>query len=208
MYHRIAEASIDPWQLAVSPANFEQHLQVLENRFPFIATSRLVSWLQSKSKLSNKSVCLTFDDGYSDNFICAKPLLEKYECPGTFFIPSAFIEQRQYIGSDELITLLLSAAKLPASLLLHINQELFSFELGPDSTLTDGQREKQKYWVGTDEPPNRRCHLYLALRERLKLMSFGAQQKVLQEIREWTCSSYPMQDKRDSGLATKNRTKG
>jgi peptidoglycan/xylan/chitin deacetylase (PgdA/CDA1 family) len=185
MYHRIAETSIDPWQVTVSPANFEQHLQVLKKKFNIIPTSRLVSQLQAKSNFSGKSICLTFDDGYSDNFLYAKPLLEKYECPATFFIPDAYIDQRQYIGSDELIFLLLSTAKLPASLSLYINQELFVFELGQDSTLTDEQKQKHELWVGTDKPPTKRCELYMALRERLQYLHFKALQNVLKEVRLW-----------------------
>ncbi|MGL5511071.1 MAG: hypothetical protein ACRDB1_15735, partial [Microcoleaceae cyanobacterium] len=30
MYHRIAEPSIDPWGLAVTPAHFAEHLEILK----------------------------------------------------------------------------------------------------------------------------------------------------------------------------------
>jgi len=200
MYHRIADVTIDPWQLAVSPANFEQHLQVLKKEFTIIPCSQLISCLQTKSDFPKRGVCLTFDDGYRDNYEFAKPLLEKYECPATFFIPNNYIGQKQYIGTDELIPILLSTPQLPTIFSLSINQEVLNFDLGTDSFLTDVQKEKQKVWLGLNAPPNKRCELYLILRERLKALSFRNLRTVLDEIRLWAgitkitqiSESYPM----------------
>src|SRR4051794_17154479 len=102
MYHRITDESIDPWQLAVNPYFFEQHLEVLQKRFKVIRVNELIHQLTTKLITAN-SVCITFDDGYRDNFLNAKPLLEKYKCPASFFIPTLYIGQEQMFWWDELL---------------------------------------------------------------------------------------------------------
>jgi hypothetical protein len=44
-------------------------------------------------------VCITFDDGRSDNFVYAVPLLKKYRLTATFFITTGFID-RSFVTDD------------------------------------------------------------------------------------------------------------
>ena len=84
LYHRVATPRTDPWSLCVSPAHFEQHLEVLRSfvrtRLDRIATRR---W--------RPSVAITFDDGYADNLHEAARLLKRYDTPATFFIATGYI---------------------------------------------------------------------------------------------------------------------
>jgi hypothetical protein len=43
MYHRISDVTTDPWELAVSPVNFDEHLQVLHENFNIIPVKELVN---------------------------------------------------------------------------------------------------------------------------------------------------------------------
>jgi peptidoglycan/xylan/chitin deacetylase (PgdA/CDA1 family) len=40
-----------------------------------------------QGKIERNSIYVTFDDAYYDNFLYAKPILEKYHCPATFLCP-------------------------------------------------------------------------------------------------------------------------
>lgn len=101
MYHRIAEDSIDPWDLAVSPACFEEQLQVLRrHRYPV----RLDEFVERHraGTLPHNAVALTFDDGYVDNLVAGKPRLAAADIPATVFIVSGKIGQREAFWWDEL----------------------------------------------------------------------------------------------------------
>lgn len=85
MYHMISE-HLDQRKskfnrLRVKPKQFEKQLAWLKkNGF----TSYFLS--EISSNLPEKSIILTFDDGYKDNLINALPLLKKYGFKATIFI--------------------------------------------------------------------------------------------------------------------------
>lgn len=59
--------------------NFEEQLEYLkENGYNSISSNDLYDWLQFKKELPEKSVLITFDDGYTSTYKYALPLLEKY----------------------------------------------------------------------------------------------------------------------------------
>src|SRR5688572_7601228 len=82
LYHRVAEASSDPWSLAVKPAHFAEHLEVINRRARVLSVEELVAAIAG-DKLPRLAIVITFDDGYADNLLNAKPLLEKNDCPAT-----------------------------------------------------------------------------------------------------------------------------
>jgi peptidoglycan/xylan/chitin deacetylase (PgdA/CDA1 family) len=84
-YHRISAAPGALDGVCVSPENFAEQLDELRKRTNPIRLSELVQHIKDAS-LPEKSIAVTFDDGYADNLYTAKPLLEKYEIPATVFI--------------------------------------------------------------------------------------------------------------------------
>jgi peptidoglycan/xylan/chitin deacetylase (PgdA/CDA1 family) len=86
MYHEIV--SCDPQEIhAVSVANFSSQITWLqENGYTFIGLeSNLSSYLRDVL-LPQKLIVLTFDDGYSDNYTNALPVLRQRGIPATFFL--------------------------------------------------------------------------------------------------------------------------
>ncbi|HTI92568.1 MAG TPA: polysaccharide deacetylase family protein [Puia sp.] len=184
MYHRVVHLSADPWQLAVHPVYFEQHLQVLSRRFRVVAVNDLVMQLR-KGTVASNCVCITFDDGYSDNFINAKPLLEKYQCPATFFVATQFINRKHLFWWDELQHIMLDAEILPSVFSMVINNELIEYFLGEDAIMDETIRRKHLEWVAPDNPPTKRCELYLLVWSCLKPLPDAELQSALDRIRFW-----------------------
>ena len=89
-YHRISSSPGALDEVYVSPENFAEHLDELRKRTNPIRMSKLVQHLKDGS-LPDKSIAVTFDDGYTDNLYTAKPLLEKYEIPVTVFICTGYM---------------------------------------------------------------------------------------------------------------------
>lgn len=100
LYHRVARAAHDHWKLSVSPQHFEEQLQVLQHYNVMPLPELAQHW--GNNKLPRKSVAISFDDGYIDNYTTARPLLEKYNLPATFFITNGSIGTGNEFWWDEL----------------------------------------------------------------------------------------------------------
>lgn len=95
MYHYISNY---PGSISVSPYNFEKHCQgMAENGWRGISLQEAENFLLKGEKLPPKSVLISFDDGYLDNFIYAWPILKKYGHHGVIFVVTNRIVSNQKI---------------------------------------------------------------------------------------------------------------
>jgi peptidoglycan/xylan/chitin deacetylase (PgdA/CDA1 family) len=88
-YHRMlrqADEVIDD----VHQLMFERQLSVLTKYFNVLPLNKAAKLLQQNA-LPPRSVCITFDDGYLDNYDVALPILKKWRMPATFFIATAYM---------------------------------------------------------------------------------------------------------------------
>lgn len=87
-YHRVADLKDDPQLLAVSKKNFADHMQcIADTGYPVLPFDA-----QWPPKAGTPRICLTFDDGYADNYLNALPILEQFGFSATFFISTQCIE--------------------------------------------------------------------------------------------------------------------
>jgi peptidoglycan/xylan/chitin deacetylase (PgdA/CDA1 family) len=84
MCHRIADPPHDPWSLCVIPENFARQLEYIAANHTPISVDDLVAALDAGDAPPH-AIAVTFDDGYTDNLRVAKPLLDQFGIPATFF---------------------------------------------------------------------------------------------------------------------------
>ncbi|MEW6042442.1 MAG: polysaccharide deacetylase family protein [Elusimicrobiota bacterium] len=68
-------------------------MNYLKENFEVITVSKYLQKIEH-NQLAGNEVCITFDDGFKDNYIYAFPILQKYGLKATFFLTT------KYIGND------------------------------------------------------------------------------------------------------------
>jgi len=128
LYHRIFEAQSDYWDICVSPKHFREHLEYLSENFNVISLFELMRCLKGR-RLPKRAVVLTFDDGYADNLLEAKPLLERYDTPATVFVSTGHLGENREFWWDELEKLVLLAETFPRRLELSVGGKTHHWEM-------------------------------------------------------------------------------
>jgi peptidoglycan/xylan/chitin deacetylase (PgdA/CDA1 family) len=98
MYHSISD---DPepgvpayYRLATSPARFREQMQWLKDQsFTVIDLMEALRRLETGANDVQRTVVLTFDDGFRDFLHQAWPVLSEFGFSGTVFLPTAYIGQ-------------------------------------------------------------------------------------------------------------------
>src|SRR5262245_3403673 len=62
----------------VRPQTFEKHLRYLARHYHVVTMGQLMAWCERPEKTRRPLCAITFDDGWSDNYHHALPLLHKY----------------------------------------------------------------------------------------------------------------------------------
>ncbi len=101
-YHSISD-EIEPDE-TVTPEEFDRQLQYIKEKYRVISLEEAIRYLQGNLKKISGSIVITFDDGYSDNYHNAYPLLRKYNIPATIFLISDFIRNNggKYLSPSQI----------------------------------------------------------------------------------------------------------
>lgn len=90
-------------RLDINPALFESHLKVLhENNYRTYFVKDLPGILDGSIAYSDKSIILTFDDGYEDFYTDVFPLLKKYQMKATEYIIYDYIGRKGFLNDTEI----------------------------------------------------------------------------------------------------------
>lgn len=102
MHHHVSPVE---GMITVSPANFESQLKWMKARGYYSLTcDEFVGHLEGKP-VPPRSVLITFDDGYLDNWVYAYPLMKRYGFRGVIFLVTSWIGDgpvRPHLGQDAL----------------------------------------------------------------------------------------------------------
>lgn len=97
MYHNVeqSDTSRPNW---VSPERFRWQMQYLKKHgYRVIRLAELVEAIKEGKSLPRKTVVITFDDGYANNYTHAFPILQEYQFPAIIFVPSDLVGQEGFL---------------------------------------------------------------------------------------------------------------
>jgi peptidoglycan/xylan/chitin deacetylase (PgdA/CDA1 family) len=107
MYHSISSADTKPILVIgrpdkvklrlniVSPKSFDKQMAYLKNNgYQVIPLDDFVEGNKMGRRFPHKTVVITFDDGYVDNYTNAFPILKQYHLPATIFLITDFVGQK------------------------------------------------------------------------------------------------------------------
>ena len=84
MYHHVLEKS---GFIASSVDEFRSHMKFLaENGYKTLSVNEFIAYKKGELEVPKKSVCITFDDGWMDNYIYAYPIVKEFGLKANIFI--------------------------------------------------------------------------------------------------------------------------
>jgi peptidoglycan/xylan/chitin deacetylase (PgdA/CDA1 family) len=176
MYHRVADEVCDPWDLAVSPENFDNQLAMLKDEREVIPLADFAERLTSGT-LPSRATAITFDDGYACNAYVAAQLLQRHQLPATFFITTGAIGIEREYWWDELATLVIET-QVP-----HLERiQLGSVEVEVDFSAPPVPRHAVKEWRWYVAPSHQRLMNYMNLWKLMRPLPHTEQRVALDAL--------------------------
>lgn len=159
-YHRVNELDNDYNLLAVSKERFKQQMLWLKNNYSIVDSRD--DW----ENLDGNHICITFDDGYKDNYLNAVPILQECGIPATIFVSTATLKNNKIMWWDELEQIMLcSNVQYPNS-----------FELKDDEFST--------VWETSNMELRENC--YKALHYLMKnYINYSRRESWMQQLYQW-----------------------
>lgn len=111
MYHYVRNLKISryPEIKGLDYELFLQQIDFIRKNYTVVAMEDVISAVKTGEQLPDRAVLLTFDDGYLDHFVTVYPILRKFGLPGSFFVPSKALMDRQVLDVNKIHLLLASS---------------------------------------------------------------------------------------------------
>jgi peptidoglycan/xylan/chitin deacetylase (PgdA/CDA1 family) len=184
LYHRVADLCSDPQLLAVKPKHFAEHLEILKRKCTPLSVKDVKGAIQGRNP-PRHPVAITFDDGYADNLVNAKPLLEHYDIPATVFVATAYVGSNREFWWDDLERLILRSSALPEVLELGaLSGKGCKWTLGGKHGYNADA--DQSWNVQHPDNPTPRHALYRSLCKLLRPLSEDSRRETLDRLIVWS----------------------
>jgi len=129
MYHRFSRVDDG---VSTSPQRFAEQLDYLTEHYQIVSLSEVAGYLASGRPMPSGLAVLTIDDGYSDAYEIAFPILRQRNIPASLFVVTDFVDRKCWLWTDQLRYLTAHAS--PGTFEPTINGRPMRFELNGSST--------------------------------------------------------------------------
>lgn len=97
MYHAVADADEATDAFAVTKVRFLEQMETIRREgYTPVSLAELVNYVDYGANLPDNPVCITFDDGYLDNYTVAFPILKQYGYKATIFAIGSSVGKDTY----------------------------------------------------------------------------------------------------------------
>src|SRR5579864_8227255 len=98
VYHSVCDMQAERWErFNISPDLFAAHMRFLaDGGYTVLTVREVILRLQARQGFPPKAVCITFDDGYRNNFTHAFPELRRNGLRASFFVVTDYIDSGQH----------------------------------------------------------------------------------------------------------------
>lgn len=184
-YHRVKEFDLDPYSICITPDNFESHLGIIKTLGAFIRADLIGQYFRPEL-FSGLKFVITLDDGYSDNFETALPLLRKHDVPATFFV-TANDDGVKPFWWDILQAVFLMTETLPQKFRIKVSDFVYDIDLKSDYLLKEETRITCKDWkLGSKTSPTLRHEWLKILAAKLKALNVRQNNELLISLMQAT----------------------
>jgi peptidoglycan/xylan/chitin deacetylase (PgdA/CDA1 family) len=181
LYHRVTSVNNDPQLLCVTPEHFIEQLEVLKKKYRVLDLEETVTSIINQKELE-KTIIITFDDGYADNLYQAKPILEKYDMPATIFVVSGQVGLKQEFWWDDLARIFIIQPTLPGELKLEIHKKCYLWDLESNLNIDSSILN----WdVLNNERHYLRQRVYIEITKLMKTCSYSERIEIMNAIYQW-----------------------
>lgn len=102
MYHHVQDMEVAKEKkqtgLTVDTQTFKSQIQYLKDKgYQTVGFSDLINFFDSGAVIPNKSILITFDDGYDDFYLNALPILKEFGFKASVFIPTGLMGNPGYM---------------------------------------------------------------------------------------------------------------
>ena len=87
---------------------FKEQIDYMRKHYHIITMEEVIHSIDNQVKIPEKSILLTFDDAYSDQYSNVFPILDKYKLQGSFYIPSKAITEHTVLDVNKIHFILAS----------------------------------------------------------------------------------------------------
>jgi peptidoglycan/xylan/chitin deacetylase (PgdA/CDA1 family) len=157
MYHSITVKPAPSSMLAISVQTFERQMRFLkQHKYNVILLEDMIEQMRAGKRLPAKTVALTIDDGYKDNYTHAFAVLKKYNMPATIFLIINEIGRDDRLSWDEIY-------EMQQSGLIHFGSHTF----GPTPLIDIGSVDEVRRQIAESKP-----YLEEKLHQPVKVFSY------------------------------------
>jgi peptidoglycan/xylan/chitin deacetylase (PgdA/CDA1 family) len=110
MYHYVRDLKnlLYPDLKGLDLSLFKEQIGYLRKHYYIVSMEEVLDSIDNQVALPDKSVLLTFDDGYADHYTNVFPILDKYGLQGSFYVPSKAITENTILDVNKIHFILAS----------------------------------------------------------------------------------------------------